>query len=183
MAAVRTLIYSVLTFSEGLNDSTAILNMRTRDLLWLFLLITLAPASWHAKLPTVYTCLDDEGVPQLDPDSDLFSSAIEPFNLRLQFTPVALALPTAVSQVQTAVLCAINNNVTVSAKCGGHSYASHGLGGEDGHLVIDMQNFNTTYVDLGSGIATVGSGLRTGDIAVALYNHGQRAISHGTCPR
>lgn len=156
--------------------------MRTRDLLWLYPFTTLTSASWQAKLSTIHSCLDNEGVPQLDPDSDLFSSAIEPFNLRLEFTPAALALPTAVFQVQAAISCAVDNNVTVSAKCGGHSYASHGLGGEDGHLVIDMQNFNTTSVDLDSGIATVGSGLRTGDIAVALYDHGQRAISHGTCP-
>lgn len=159
--------------------------MHVGGLLWLSSLGSLAAASSSsaAKTPNVSTCLDDEGVPQVDPDSESFSDAIEPFNLRLPFTPVALALPTAVSQVQAAISCAVSNNVTVSARCGGHSYASHGLGGENGHLVIDVQNFNTTSVDLDSGIATVGSGHLTGDIAVALYDEGERAISHGTCPR
>ena len=160
-----------------------VFDMWTYCLLWLFSFTTLAFASRAANSSTVNTCLDDEGVPQVDADSELFPSAIEPLNLRLPFTPVALALPTAISQVQAAVSCAVKNNVTVSARCGRHSYASHGLGGEDGHLVIDVQNFNTTSVDLDSGLATVGSGLLTGEVALALYNHGQRAISHGTCPR
>ncbi|KAK2765985.1 hypothetical protein FQN54_007500 [Arachnomyces sp. PD_36] len=156
--------------------------MRTRGFLWLAPLANLALAIPTAKLSAVNACLNSTDVPWLKPGSEKFEDAIEPFNARLDFVPAALALPETVKQVQAAVACGVKNEVTVSARCGGHSYASHGLGGEDGHLVIDMKKFNTTSVDPDTGIATVGSGLRTGVVAQAIFDDSERAISHGTCP-
>ena len=70
----------------------------------------------------------------------------------------------------------------VTAKSGGHSYGTHGLGGEDGHLIVDMKNFNTVTVDQASSTAVIGTAGRLGNVATALYNQGKQAISHGTCP-
>ena len=131
---------------------------------------------------TIIDCLMSEEVPQYVPGSTNFTFEIEPFNLRLPFTPVALAIPTTVAQVQAAVSCAAKLNITVSPKSGGHSYASHGLGGEDGYLVVDMKLFNNVTLDNSTGIATVGPGARLGNVATSLYNLGGRAFSHGTCP-
>ena len=72
--------------------------------------------------------------------------------------------------------------ITVTARAGGHSYAAYGLGGEDGHLVVDLRNFNNISVDVVTGIATIGAGCRLGDIAIALFNQAGRALPHGTCP-
>ncbi|RDL41053.1 FAD-binding protein [Venustampulla echinocandica] len=112
----------------------------------------------------------------------LLPASIKPFNLRLPFTPVAVAVPSTVAQVQAAVACGAHAKVLITANSGGHSYASHGLRGEDGHLMIDMRLFNDVTVESSSGIAVVGVGGRLGNIAQSLFNNGERAVSHGTCP-
>lgn len=160
--------------------------MQHLSLVWLLLpLVSPSFSSRSIRRAAVDDCLTEAEVPQLDADSDAFSESIRPYNLRLPFTPVGLAVPETVEQVQAAVSCAVGNAVTVSAKGGGHSYVSNGLGGEDGHLVIDMGRFNTTTVDRSTGteIATVGSGLLVGEIALALYDDYGLAMAHGTCPR
>jgi FAD/FMN-containing dehydrogenase len=70
----------------------------------------------------------------------------------------------------------------VNPKSGGPSYAGHSLGGEDGHLVIDLKYFRDTKVDPMTNIATIGPGARLGNVALDLFAQGQRALAHGTCP-
>jgi FAD/FMN-containing dehydrogenase len=49
--------------------------------------------------------------------------------------------------------------------------------------MIDLRNFNTTVLSTdGSNIAAVGGGVRLGPMATAVYEQGNRAISHGICP-
>ncbi|KAG9238729.1 hypothetical protein BJ875DRAFT_415626 [Amylocarpus encephaloides] len=147
-------------------------------------LLLLAPVAIHASpLANAATaCLSSASVPQIQSTDSSWSRTIKPFNLRLPYTPIAVAYPTTVPQVQAAVLCGAQLNLTVTPKSGGHSYASHGLGGEDGHLVIDMRQFKEVTVDKTTQIATVGVGARLGNVAQSLYSQGQRAFSHGTCP-
>ena len=154
------------------------------QVLWL-ILIQLSKASFidrRAALTAITDCLTNASVPQNLPGTTNFTQAIKPFNLRVPFTPVAVAVPTTISQVQAAVSCGASLGLFVSPKSGGHSYASYGLGGEDGHLVVDMKYFYNVTLDNSTGIATVGPGARLGNVATALWNQGQRAISHGSCP-
>jgi len=130
----------------------------------------------------ITACLSDAAVPQFLSGAANFTQSIKPFNLRLPFTPVAVAVPTTLAQVQATVACGVKLNITVTPKSGGHSYASHGLGGEDGHLMVDLKYWNTVSLDTTSGIATIGPGSRLGNVAQALYAQGKRAFSHGTCP-
>ena len=109
----------------------------------------------------VVKCLSSNQVPQDIPGSAAFSQDIIPYNLRLNYTPVAFAIPTTVPQVQAAVGCAAQYGVKVNPKSGGHSYAAHSLGGEDGHLVIDMKYFNEIALDTTTNLATVGPGKKT----------------------
>jgi hypothetical protein len=127
-------------------------------------------------------CLDSAAVPQYELGTVDFSQSIRPFNSRLPFTPIAVAVPTTVSQIQAAVGCAAQLGVAVSPKSGGHSYASHGLGGEDGHLMIDLKYWNNITLNKETGLATIGPGSRLGNVALALYSQGNVSISHGTCP-
>lgn len=62
-----------------------------------------------------------------------------------------------------------------------HSYIANGLGGENGVLVIDMKNFTQVVLNRAANTATIGTGNRLGDIALAL-NAGGRAMPHGVCP-
>ncbi len=138
------------------------------------------PAS---KADKVIQCLTASGVPQALPGTDAFASSSSPHNLRLQFTPLAVALPTTVSHVQAAVACGRKNGVKVNPRSGGHNYCSHGIGGEDGHLVVDLRFLNQTVVDPSTNVATVGPGAKLGNLAIALDAQGKRAIPHGVCPK
>lgn len=127
-------------------------------------------------------CLADAGVPVDAPGSPGWQLDATPFNLRLNYTPVAIAVPTTARHVQDAVACARALGVKANAKSGGHSHASFGLGGEDGHLVIQMDSMDRVVLDRSTGIATVEGGARLGHVVWELYNQGRRGFSHGTCP-
>ncbi len=70
--------------------------------------------------------------------------------------------------------CATSTGTKVTARSGGHSYAAYGLGGEDGHLVIDLRNFQEISLDNQAHVATVGAGVRLGNLAERLYALGHR---------
>lgn len=148
-------------------------------------LVFLASAAAHTTLPE---CLLAASVPVLTPSSSSpasagnFTTAILPFNLRLPYVPVALAVPTTVLQVSAAVVCAGHYGAKVAARSGGHSYAAFGLGGQNGSLVVDMKRFRTLEVDAETQVATVGAGRRLGDIATYLFESAGRALPHGLCP-
>lgn len=129
------------------------------------------------------SCLNSSKVPQALPGTPEFAISSSPHNIRLRFTPLAIALPTTVSHVQTAVACGRRLGVKVNARSGGHNYGSHGIGGEDGHLVVDLRNMNTTSVNSATKLATVAPGARLGNMAIALDAQGKRAIPHGICPK
>jgi hypothetical protein len=134
------------------------------------------------KRAALDTCLENLKVPVYASNTTRYTQAVKPFNIRLPFTPAAYAVPKTVEDVQNAVKCGVQSKIRVTAKSGGHSYAAHGLGGEDGHLVVDMRQFNSVTVDAAAHTAVIGSGGRLGNIALSLYSQGKQAMSHGTCP-
>lgn len=78
--------------------------------------------------------------------------------------------------------CAAASGLKVQAKSGGHSYASFSSGGKNGSLIVDLRAFNTIEVDDETEIATVGTGVRLGNLALGLFERGERAVPHGVCP-
>lgn len=127
-------------------------------------------------------CLETAKVPFYESDSKDWEDYASPFNERLEYTPAAIAVPTTTEQIQLAVSCGAGHGVKVTPKAGGHSYASLGLGGEDGHLVIQLDHMYSVTLDIETNIATVEPGARLGHLASELFAQGNRAISHGTCP-
>ncbi|KPM34204.1 hypothetical protein AK830_g12369 [Neonectria ditissima] len=126
-------------------------------------------------------CLAGAGVPFSLRNSTEWTRETTPYNLRLPYTPAAVAIPTSVAHIKAAVVCGVEAGVRVSAKGGGHGYASFAFGGEDGHLVVVLDRMDS--VSLGEdGIAKVQPGARLGHVAVELFNQGRRAIAHGSCP-
>ncbi|KAK3313725.1 hypothetical protein B0H66DRAFT_359042 [Apodospora peruviana] len=135
-----------------------------------------------AKRAAIDDCLKSAGVPADAQGSADWRADVNPFNQRLAYTPVAIAVPTTVEHVQGAVSCAAKLGIKVTPKSGGHSYASFGLGGEHGHLVVELDRMSKVTVDSSTQIATVQAGARLGHVATVLYQNGKRAFSHGTCP-
>ena len=57
-----------------------------------------------------------------------------------------------------------------------------GLGGADGAIVVDMNNFRNFSIDPVTQVATIGAGTPLKEVAQRLHNAGRRAIAHGICP-
>ncbi|WYZ43330.1 hypothetical protein EsH8_VI_001029 [Colletotrichum jinshuiense] len=97
----------------------------------LFVQAFIAFANSASTLESLTSCLSAASVP-------VASSLPTSYNIRLPYKPLVVAIPTTVSQISSAVKCGAQNGVSVSAKSGGHSYTSSGFGGEDGHLVVNL---------------------------------------------
>lgn len=147
--------------------------MRAATLAGALPLLPLAAASLES-------CFDDASVPYDKPDSEEWDLDVAPFNTRVPFLPVAIAVPQTTEHIEAAIKCAVEAGVKVTPKSGGHSYASLGLGGEDGHMVVQLDRMHE--VKLEDGTAFIQAGARLGHVAVELYEQGGLAISHGTCP-
>jgi FAD/FMN-containing dehydrogenase len=151
---------------------------------WVFVSLFAASPSWADQLvdrDALNDCLTDASVPHHEFNSTAWNRDARPFNERLYFEPAAIAVPSSTAHIQAAVACGVRNGVKVTPKCGGHSYASFGLGGEDGHLVLEMDGMHKVTL-ASDGTARIQGGARLGHVAVELYAQGSRAIPHGTCP-
>ncbi|MBE3044159.1 FAD-binding protein [Candidatus Bathyarchaeota archaeon] len=127
-------------------------------------------------------CLSSASVPVSAPGTDDYELDLAPFNVRTPYTPLVIAVPTTTQHIQDAIACGVEAGVRVTPKSGGHSYANYGFGGEDGHLVLELDRMSEVVLDTETGVATVQPGSRLGHVAVELYEQGKRGISHGTCP-
>lgn len=127
-------------------------------------------------------CLAEKEVPVSAPGTEDYELDSAPFNVRIPYTPIAIAVPTTTKHIQDAISCGVEAGVKVTPKGGGHSYANFGFGGEDGHLVLELDRMYEVVLDAESGIASVQGGTRLGHVAAELYEQGKRGISHGTCP-
>lgn len=121
-------------------------------------------------------------MPYDDPSSNDYELDVAPFNTRLPYEPVAITVATTEKHIQDAVACGASLGIKVTPKCGGHSYASLGLGGEDGHLVVEMDRMNGVEYREEDRVAVIQGGARLGHVAAELWEAAGRAMSHGTCP-
>lgn len=157
--------------------------MAVINTLFLFCLATVfSNASIFHKRAAINDCLSKASVPANKVGSSTWTADIKPFNSRLPYTPTAVAVPTTIPQIQAAVNCGRASGLKVSAKSGGHSYSSSGLGGENGHLVIQLDRMFNVTLNRTTNVATVQPGARLGHVANELIKQGNRAISAGTCP-
>ncbi|TDZ49869.1 FAD-linked oxidoreductase sorD [Colletotrichum trifolii] len=148
----------------------------------LFALILATAASPLNKKAIIDDCLAAANVPYNTKDSSQWKADGAPFNVRIPFVPVSIAVTLSTEHIRAAVKCGREHGVKVTPKCGGHSYANFGFGGEDGHLMLELDHKYNVTLDNATGIATVQAGSRLGHVASELYKQGGKAISHGTCP-
>ncbi|EFY84859.1 hypothetical protein J3459_017514 [Metarhizium acridum] len=160
----RLLLWSTITFALGL--VAALYLARVED----------------TRPSSQVSCLASNNIPFVVEGSHGWEQKTVPWNPRLKYTPSAVATPQTADQIKAIVSCGIRNGVRVSAKSGGHSFGSFGFGGEDGHLVIALDQLNAVTVHT-DGTARIQPGARLGHVATELYKQGKRAIPLGTCPR
>ncbi|GKT94788.1 AD binding domain-containing protein [Colletotrichum tofieldiae] len=135
-----------------------------------------------SKRLVIDDCLAAAKVPHNENGSPQWAADAAPFNVRIPFLPVSVAVPLTTEHIREAIKCGRDNGVKVTPKGGGHSYANFGFGGEDGHLMLELDHMYNVTIDNLTGIATVQGGSRLGHVASELFNQGGKAISHGTCP-
>ncbi|KIJ37487.1 Glucooligosaccharide oxidase [Sphaerobolus stellatus SS14] len=138
--------------------------------------------SWKEgkDLNAALSCVQSiSGLQFTTPGDPEYTTKAAPFNLRMSPRPSLIVSPISVAQISETVQCAYTNGGTVSAKSGGHSYAAYGLSAD---IVIEMAGLNNITVDNADQTALVQTGNRLGNVAKALYEHGQRALPHGSCP-
>lgn len=139
-------------------------------------------ASIELKTAHAISYLQDRSVPFISARSPTWTTDAAAYNLHVPVTPALLVYSQTVQHVRHVVDCGVAVGLKVSARGGGHSYTSLGLGGENGHLVVDLTHMNSISVDADTHVATIGAGARLGDVARELFDNGGRAISHGSCP-
>ncbi|BGO93310.1 hypothetical protein NBRC10512_000045 [Rhodotorula toruloides] len=151
------------------------------------LLLATAPSSLAAPLlaarqsnpKTLDSCLQNAGLSPVTTSSTNWDRDSAAYNQRLEPTPTAILYPLSQDEISSALSCAAQSGFSVSARGGGHSYASYSLGGTDGALVIDLGNLVDISVD-SNGVAAIGGGSRLGDIYLALDKEGW-AVAAGVC--
>ena len=115
------------TTSFALNQRDTHCTPRSLVLTTMFTLTCFLICCIHLMIRTVATvgslasCLSGRKVPVSLPSSPNFATLAEPYNLRLQYVPAAIVLPTTTQHISSAILCAAKAKVKVQAKSGGHS--------------------------------------------------------------
>lgn len=169
--------------SGSATDSRFFIMIAAASLLLMAVMARASPfdRSLFVRQEGLNACLEAASLDYVDESSESWEDAIEPNNLRVPITPRAVVYATSTEDIQAAVLCGAEAGIKIAAKSGGHSYASMGLGGEDGSLVIQLDHLHEVTLH-DDNTATITAGTRLGYAALQLYNQGKRGFSHGTCP-
>jgi FAD/FMN-containing dehydrogenase len=115
----------------------------------------------------------------------LFPTSIDDvhvYNLRLPCIPRVIVKARTSQLVSAAVRVANQFDLKVQARSGGHNYANYGLGGVDGHLIVDLKYMDGFNMDRTTWQASVGPGVILKELCQLLHDNGGRVIPHGTCP-
>ena len=100
-----------------------------------------------SRQSNVTACLDSHNVTYSIQGSSDWTALTSPYNRRLVYVPAVVTIPTTPDDVSWSVQCAAAASLKVQAKGGGHSYASYSSGGQNGSLIIEMENFSSITVD------------------------------------
>lgn len=122
--------------------------------------------------------LGDRDLTVVTSSSSNYTNLTQAFNLKYPFDPQAVIFPTSSEEVAQVVGCAFHSNLSISARSGGHSYGGYGLAGD---VVVDLSKLKQLEV-FSDGTALIQTGNLLGDVATTLWDHGKRALPHGSCP-
>lgn len=112
--------------------------------------------------------------PVLTRDDPGYDDARRMFNTRFDRHPDVVVQCQSAAEVSAAVDFARANDLLLSVKGGGHSYAANTVG--DGGLLIDLAAMNDIEVDPGGKSVRVGAGARWGVVDAATQKYGLAAV-------
>jgi FAD/FMN-containing dehydrogenase len=108
--------------------------------------------------------------PVIGPDDAAYDPARITFNGMIDRRPALIARPLDVDDVVAAVEHAVESDLPVAVRGGGHSVAGHCIG--DGALVVDLRLMHDVVVDPGARVATCGGGALWEDLDPPCLRHG-----------
>ncbi|MBT2494378.1 FAD-binding oxidoreductase [Microbacterium sp. ISL-59] len=111
------------------------------------------------------------------PDDSGYDAARQPWNLAIEQRPVAVATPADVDDLRALLNAARESGVRLAIQPSGHGAS----GSLSGAVLVRMSAFDDLEIDLDSGVARVGSGVRWGAVVEALEGAGWVAPA-GTSP-
>jgi FAD/FMN-containing dehydrogenase len=108
--------------------------------------------------------------PVIAADDDGYAAARATFNSILDRRPELIARPLDVDDVAAAIRFAVDSELPIAVRGGGHGVAGHCVG--DGSLVVDLRLMRDVTVDPESGVATCGGGALWEDFDPPCQRHG-----------
>ncbi|KAJ3541037.1 hypothetical protein NM208_g4794 [Fusarium decemcellulare] len=117
---------------------------------------------------------------QFSDEEGFLLSDVRPYNLNLQYSPLAITYPDSANEVAEIVACAASKGRKVQARSGGRDFINKCIGGQDGHVIVDLHKFSKVEVDPQTNVASVGPGNLLGDMVRGLHRNGGRFIPHGS---
>lgn len=137
-------------------------------------------SDWAHGLAPGWDQLRDQLTGDLFVDGDAGYEGVRlPFNqVYANRRPDAIAKAVSPSDVQRCLQFAIDNDIDIAARSGGHGYTAYST--PQDALVVDLEPMSTVQV-AADGTAVVGAGTRLINVYSELARHG-RALPGGTCP-
>jgi len=108
--------------------------------------------------------------PVIGPDDAGYDPARITFNGMIDRRPALIARPLDVADVVAAVAYAVEADLPIAVRGGGHSVAGHCIG--DGGVVVDLRLMRSASVDPDARLATCGGGALWEDLDPPCLRHG-----------
>jgi FAD/FMN-containing dehydrogenase len=108
--------------------------------------------------------------PLIGPDDAGYDPARITFNGMIDRRPALIARPLDVDDVVAAVRYAVDADLPIAVRGGGHSVAGHCIG--DGGVVVDLRLMRSVTVDPDARVATCGGGALWEDLDPPCLRHG-----------
>ena len=105
-----------------------------------------------------------------EPGDPGFGDAHAIFYRHLDAAPRVAVTASNAEDVSAAVIFAIEHDLEIAVRSGGHSGAGHGT--VEGGLVIDLSGLDTIDIDVAARTVTAGSGVTAGAVTAAVGEHG-----------
>jgi FAD/FMN-containing dehydrogenase len=106
----------------------------------------------------------------ISPDDAAYDAARITFNGMIDRRPALIARPLDVDDVVAAVAYAVDEDLPIAVRGGGHSVAGHCIG--DGGVVVDLRLMHDVSVDPDARLATCGGGALWEDLDPPCLRHG-----------
>lgn len=114
------------------------------------------------------------------PSNPSYENLRHGFNLRWIGTPAYIALCSDATQVQQAVQRAVDDNLRITVRSGGHCYEDFSSG-NDGGVIIDLSPMSAVGLDPETGWHTVQAGTHLLDVYTVLAEQYGVTIPAGSC--